>query len=294
VSLFADFKRSLKMVEVEEIFDLYLFRPLAYLLVKAIYKTKITPNQITLFSISVGVTAGVCFGLGTRNLIIAGALLYAGSVILDCADGQLARLKKNGTRMGRLLDGMVDYITGFAVYLGVALGLQPEGWKDGRWWILMAAAVASNVFHSMLIDYYRNRFLNVVNGFPAYENEDYHSFKVEREALRASGRHSIRRSFISFYLGYLELQRRLTLRWQPDSPFRRVAVADFRAANKAIMRGWTFLGSTTQIVLLIASVLFGRMDIYFWVMIVILNVAAAVLFLVQARIDIRLEGSSIE
>ena len=36
------------------------------------------------------------------------------------------------------------------------------------------------------------------------------------------------------------------------------------------------------------------MDVYFWMMIVVLNVAAAVLFLVQARIDIRLEGSSIE
>jgi hypothetical protein len=294
VSFFSDFKRSLKMVEVEEIFDLYLFRPLAYILVKSIQRTRITPNQITLFSISIGITSGVCFGIGTPRVVMVGAMLYGLSVVLDCADGQLARLKKNGTRMGRLLDGMVDYITGMSVYLGIALGLQPEGWRDGRWWLLITAAVASNIFHAMLLDYYRNRFLNVVNGFPEYENEDYHSFKTERDALRVSGRHSIRRGFITFYLYYLEIQRRLTLRWQPSSPLRGVAVEDFKAANRGIMRGWTLLGTSTQIVMLIVCILFGRMDIYFWLMIVVLNLAAAVFFFAQARIDIRLGGSIIE
>lgn len=279
---------------MEEVFDLILFRPLAFLLVKAIQRTRITPNQITLFSILVGVAAGIGFGTGAPSLVAVGAALYTLSVVLDCADGQLARLKKNGTRMGRLLDGMTDYIVGMAVYLGVAFGLQPAGWRGGLWWLMVAAAAASNIFHAMLLDYYRNRFLNVVNGFPEYENEDYHSFKAERDGLRASGRHSIRRGFISFYLFYLELQRRLTLRWQPDSPLRRVGVEEFRKSNRLIMRGWTYMGTSTQIVMMVACILFGRMDVYFWLMIVALNLAAAVLFFIQARIDIRLGGSIIE
>ena len=60
------------------------------------------------------------------------------------------------------------------------------------------------------------------------------------------------------------------------------------------MRGWTLLGTSTQIVLLIACILVGRLDIYFWLMIVVLNLAAAVFFFVQARIDIKLGGSIIE
>jgi len=294
VSLYAEFKRSLKLVEVEELFDLFLFRPLAFLLVKASYRTRITPNQITFYSISVGVGAGVCFGIGAPGVIEAGAALYILSIILDCADGQLARLKKNGTRMGRLLDGMVDYITEASVYVGMAVGLRPEGWRDDRWWILMAAAAASTIFHAMLLDYYRNRFLNVVNGFPAYETEDYHSFKIERDALRASGEHPIRRRFIAFYLFYLELQRRLTMRRQTTHTLRQIDPQEFRRANRILIRFWTLLGTSTQIVLLTASILFRRLDIFFWLLIVVLNVLTAVLFFIQTRIDIRLEGSVIE
>ncbi len=294
MSLFSEFKRSLKMVEVEELFDLFLFRPLAFLFVKAIYRTRITPNQITLYSISVGVAAGVCFGFGTPGVIEAGAAFYILSIILDCADGQLARLKKNGTRMGRLLDGLVDYITETCVFLGVSIGLRPEGWRDDRWWILIAAMVASTICHAMMLDYYRNRFMNVVNGFPAYENEDYHSFKLERDGLKASGRHPIRRRLIAFYLYYLELQRRLTLRRQTSHTVRQFDPQEFRRANRVIMRFWTLLGTSTQIVLLTVCILLRRLDVFFWLDIVILNIVMAVLFFIQTRIDIRLEGSVIE
>ena len=42
------------MVEVEEFFDLVFYRPLAYLLVKSIYRTRITPNQVTWLALLIG------------------------------------------------------------------------------------------------------------------------------------------------------------------------------------------------------------------------------------------------
>ncbi len=289
MSFFSDYKRSLKLVEVEEIPDLCLYRPLAYLLVKAIFRTPITPNQVTIFSIFVGVAAGVGFGLGTVKTVKTAALLYAFSVVLDCADGQLARLKKNGTRMGRVLDGLIDYITGFSAYLGIAIGLKPENWPADRWWPLIIAAAASTIFHSITLDYYRTRFLNILKGFSESEDEDYRGFKTELAALRAARRRPIRQVAIASYLGYLEIQKRMTIRWQPDSPLRRVGVEEFVATNKKILRLWTYLGSSTQITLLIGAVLLDRIGLYFWAMIVILNIYAAVLYIVQSRIDIRLE-----
>jgi hypothetical protein len=59
----------------------------------------------------------------------------------------------------------------------------------------------------------------------------------------------------------------------------------FYRKNKAVMRGWTFLGSTTLGSLMIVATLAGRIDIYFWGRIVAANVLAAVLFFVQQRID---------
>jgi phosphatidylglycerophosphate synthase len=292
LSILSDYKRSLKLIEVEELIDLYFYRPLAYVLVKAVYRTPITPNQITIFSIFVGIAAGFCFASGSRPAIVAGAALYVFSVVLDCADGQLARLKKNGTRLGRLLDGTIDYFTGIAVYIGIAIGLKPEIWNSERWWLLMIAAAASNIFHSMAVDYYRTRFINFVQGGAVDGDEDYRSFKEELAGLRAAGKAPIRRGAIGVYLGYLDLQRRMTLRWQMESPFRRVPVVDFAAANRGILRLWTLLGSSTQISLLVLALLVDRFNLYFWAMIVVLNALAAVLYVVQSRIDIRLEAKA--
>jgi phosphatidylglycerophosphate synthase len=289
VSFFSEYKKSLKMAEVEEFVDLYFYRPLAYLLVRAIYRTSITPNQITLFSITIGLAAAFCFGNGPTTAVI-GAVLYAASVVLDCADGQLARLKKNGTRMGRVLDGVVDYIVGISAYFGIAVGLKPPAWPASRWWLLIVAAAASNIFHSLAIDYYRTRFLNVILDTTHGEDEDSRSFADERAALRAAGRRPLKRWAIGIYLRYLDLQRKTAVppgRNGADWKSRRT---EFRAANGTILRLWTFLGSSTQITLLIAAVLLGRLTYYFWAMIVVLNLLAAVLYFVQNGIDRRLDG----
>ena len=59
--------------------------------------------------------------------------------VFDCADGQLARLKKNGTRVGRIIDGLIDYVTAVATFtgIGIALSFNPE--FGPKYWILVAA-----------------------------------------------------------------------------------------------------------------------------------------------------------
>src|SRR5437660_420590 len=104
MSWFTDYKKSLKMVEVEEYFDLFFYRPLAFLLVKTVYRTSITPNQLTITAIIVGLLSGFTFARGPHYWAL-GAVLFALYNIIDCSDGQLARIKKNGTHAGRIVDG---------------------------------------------------------------------------------------------------------------------------------------------------------------------------------------------
>ena len=288
MSFFDDYKKSLKMAEAEEWLDLYVYRPVAYLFVRAIYRTSITPNQITLFSITVGLAAAVCFGCGPATAAV-GAGLYFVCIVLDCADGQLARLKKNGTRMGRVLDGVVDYITGISVYFGIAVGLKPPAWPASRWWLLMIAAAASNIFHSIAFDYYRTRFLNVVQDTIHGEDEDYRTFADERAALRAEKRRPVKRWAIGVYLRYLDLQTKTAVPIGAKGVDWRAHRAEFRAANRTVLMLWSFLGSSTQITFLAAAVLLGWFPYYFWAMIVVLNIWAAVLYVVQSRIDRRLQ-----
>ena len=99
---FEEYKKSLKMAEVEEVIDLVFYRPLAFLLVISVYKTKIKPDHLTIAAIGMGLMGGFFYSLGTYSGCVLGALFYLLFNILDCSDGQLARLKKNGTSVGRI------------------------------------------------------------------------------------------------------------------------------------------------------------------------------------------------
>lgn len=285
MSVLSEYKRSLKLVEVEEILDLLFYRPLAFVLVKAIYPTNITPNQLTVFSLAIGILAGVCYGFGHSSAVIVAAVLYGLSVILDCADGQLARLKKNGTRLGRILDGLIDYFVNLAVYLGIGIGLAPESGHRSFWWLLIVTAGFSKLFHAIALDYYRNRFMDLMQGASQEVDEDYRSFEKELEVLNAQKGKIIRKTAISLYLKYLNLQKRLTLNWGGEKSLRKFKEDDFYRKNKLILRGWTILGSTTQATLLVVTSLFGRIDLFFWGTIVVGNIWAAFMFIAQNRVD---------
>jgi phosphatidylglycerophosphate synthase len=86
----------------------YLHRTLAYLFVKSIFRTPITPNMITVFAVMIGFAAGCAFIWGTPTaMFVGGAGLWA-AAILDGADGILARAKSLQSEFGRALDGSAD------------------------------------------------------------------------------------------------------------------------------------------------------------------------------------------
>lgn len=292
MSLLSEYRRSLKLVEVEEPVDLVVYRPSAFLLVKAIYRTPITPNQITLFSILVGVLAGLGYGFGRRGTVLAGAALYAFSIVLDCADGQLARLKRNGTPLGRLLDGLVDYIVGFSVFVGLAVGFAPHG-RGLRWAFLLAGLAVSYISHTISLDFYRNRFTDVVQGVTDDgEDGDLRRFREKLAALDGRRGLSFRRGLIRWYVRYCELQKKVTLQKKSAAALAGVDRELFRRRNKAAMRGWTWLGGSTWSTWLILSTLLGRIDLFFWGVMVVSNVWAVIMYVIQKGVDRRLAGET--
>ncbi|PTM57478.1 CDP-alcohol phosphatidyltransferase family protein [Desmospora activa] len=91
------------------------------LIVPTANHTNITPNQLSIFSFIIGLTAVTLFYIGSYPALIAAALLYHLSFIIDCMDGKIARLKGTGSTFGMLLDISLDHIR--VVLCGVALTL---------------------------------------------------------------------------------------------------------------------------------------------------------------------------
>ena len=74
------------------------YRPIASLVVKFLFNTRITPNQLTVLSFFFGLLAAASFVLGKHVYLIIGAIILQVSQIMDAADGTLARAKNISIR----------------------------------------------------------------------------------------------------------------------------------------------------------------------------------------------------
>src|SRR5256886_5570361 len=90
---------------VEEWVDLHFFRPIGIRIARALQPTGISADQVTLWSLVIGLVAGHLFAYRDHWTNFIGFLLFIVSDIFDSADGQLARLRGTSTRFGRALDG---------------------------------------------------------------------------------------------------------------------------------------------------------------------------------------------
>lgn len=117
------YRATLKSAETEDWLDLHVIRLFSYYCAVFFAKFDIHPNTVTIWSMVIGALSAVFFGCGsfyyggTLGLvynIIAIVLLMVADV-LDCTDGQLARMTGKKSRLGRILDGLA----GFAWFLPI-------------------------------------------------------------------------------------------------------------------------------------------------------------------------------
>jgi phosphatidylglycerophosphate synthase len=107
--------------------NLYVCRPLAAVVVWALERTRVTPDQITLVAllVALGGAALLVAWPGYVGLVVAVLVLEA-AYVLDCADGMLARLRGVASPAGALLDFLMDEIKAFALLGAVAVRLYRE------------------------------------------------------------------------------------------------------------------------------------------------------------------------
>jgi phosphatidylglycerophosphate synthase len=105
-------------------FTEWVARPPAAVVVYALRGTPITPNQVTFLSAAIAAAACAMFALlPGRGWLIAAALVFELSFVLDCADGQLARLRKMASPLGHLLDFLMDELKAMLLFGCVAVRL---------------------------------------------------------------------------------------------------------------------------------------------------------------------------
>jgi phosphatidylglycerophosphate synthase len=84
--------------------------------------TELTPNQVTTVSSIFRVLSALCFAIGSRWSLVAGALCYYLAYVIDCVDGPVARLKGKTSVFGRYFDHLSDLIGDILILAALAYG----------------------------------------------------------------------------------------------------------------------------------------------------------------------------
>ncbi len=88
--------------------------------------TRITPNQITIIGVTIGLLGAYFLAQPNYGARLLGAILFLFCVIVDGVDGEVARLKLQETPFGHYLDIVTDNAVHVVLFVAIALGLYRE------------------------------------------------------------------------------------------------------------------------------------------------------------------------
>jgi len=279
--MFEDYKKSLKHMVFDETLTLYILRPIAFVFVKLFYPTSITPNQVSLMTTITGILSAYFFSRGdVVSFVIAGSLYFL-ALVLDCVDGMIARLKNNGTAVGRIIDGFSDYIVGISVYIGMGIGFG-KGWINldflpfSYWWFLVVAAF-SHILHAMIVDYYRAEFMAHGLGKQTSTWEERKIFTDELNIIKHQKGKLFEKILIIVYLGYSQLQ---LFKMDDQEVYDRET---YYGHNKLLIRLWFWIGPTASAFIVMISALIFRPIFFFIFTIGIANIYMIILWIIQVK-----------
>ena len=269
------FTSSLKSIETENNLDLYFYRPIGYQIARVLKHTFITPNMVTIISIFIGACTGILFYFDNLLLNLLGISLLIIANILDCVDGQLARLTGIKSKIGRILDGIAGDIWFSVIYICLALRLTHE---FGTAWFFVPAVLSglSHLIQANITDYYKTLHLYFESKEKGSEFQNKEQVKAQQQNMAG-----LRKTLFAVYVIYTGIQEKLTpdlqvllsrlqSKYGDDIPLD--IRLDFRRKSRQLMKQcidfMTFNGRT---VVLFFVVLSGYAWIYFIYEIIFLN-----------------------
>ena len=293
-----EYSASLKSMDTEETIDLLFYRPIGFVWAKIGEALGITPNAITIASIFIGIAGGVLlyyFEPGKIWLNYLGILLIIVANSLDSADGQLARMTHQYSRLGRILDGMSGDLWFITIYIAICLRETASSEFFIQYpWLIWIIAVAAGWFHAKqayTADYYRQFHLYFLKGEEGSELDSCD--KLDEQLSQLSWKTNFREWLpLWFYRHYTANQELLTpgmqrLRRTIKEHFGDTVAQvpqqfrdDFRHRSKPLMKYTNWLTFNVRVIVLFITVVTKWPWFYFAFELVALN---ALLFYTISR-----------
>jgi CDP-L-myo-inositol myo-inositolphosphotransferase len=116
--------RSLRK-DADGIVSRHLNRYISLAITRRLVNTSIRPNQVTVVIAAFGLASGFVVALGSYWAAVIGALLLNAQSILDGVDGELSRIRRQGSRLGEWLDTVSDDLSNLSFFVGATIAVGP-------------------------------------------------------------------------------------------------------------------------------------------------------------------------
>lgn len=278
------YKDSLKSLDTEEHIDLFFYRPIGYAWARLAKKLGVTPNAITIASIFLGIGAGIAFYFNELWINVIGMLLLVWANSFDSADGQLARMTKQYSPLGRILDGVSGDIWFFTIYLCICLreNVTSPFFMAHPWliWLIAATAGLCHAKQAAMADYYRQFHLYFLKGEDGSELDSTDDLRAKYRQMPWKG-NFWRKLVLYFYANYTANQEvmspamqtlRLELRKRfPDGRYPESFRHTFRRLSLPLMKYTNILSFNWRCIALFISLFAGMPWLYFIFELTVLN-----------------------
>ena len=277
-----------RTAEIEELTNLYFIHPLASRLVPFCARMKISPNAVSFAGMAFGISAAIAYNhYKIVSCAVVGFLCMVMWHIMDGIDGQLARLTQSQSELGKVLDGICDYVTFVAVYVGLAL---PISAQQGRWvWGLVAVAGACHAVQAAAYEVQRQDYNFWGLGLRSAQLLDLSTPLPTARTGSGLQRqlHRVHRLYAAVQLLTLgsTVESRLKLSTMLDSRADRAVSnrAQYREMFAPVVRRWSMMSANYRTIAIFAFALLQKPLYYFWWEVAGLTTIMVVLLVLQHR-----------
>jgi phosphatidylglycerophosphate synthase len=279
------YRDTLKSADTEEHIDLAFYRPIGYMWACAARALGITPNVITIASIFLGIGAGIAFYFDDLWINVLGIVLLVWANSFDSADGQLARMTKQYSRLGRILDGLAGDFWFVSIYFAICFRENAtSAFFSERPWLIWVIAIITGACHAKqaaMADYYRQFHLYFLKGEEGSELESSAHLR-EKLATLSWSKNFWQKIVLFFYTNYTVSQESLTPNMQhlraalknryPDGVINPAFRDAFRHQSLPLMKYTNILSFNWRSIALFVAILARMPWLYFAFELIVLNI----------------------
>ena len=277
--------------DIEDASKKYIISPLITWVVPYLVKLRLSPNAVSILGMLSGVTAAyLLFFHGVSHLYtLAGLFMLLVWHVMDGADGRVARLTGKQSELGKIIDGICDYIVFTSLYVALAIVLA-QSYGLTIWFLV----VASGFCHAIQAGAYE------------MQRQEYEFWGVGKKSAElpsldeAEEKIANLRGFAKFAakvdIAYTRMQYKVTgleqsirpsfYRYLEENPDK---IDEFRSnyrkeCSPQVLK-WAIMSPHYRSMMIVFSCLIGHPELYFITEVVILSFAQIILVKTQRNFN---------